>query len=163
MTDGAGWWINRTDGNTTDPDAGGAGWEPVYAYGSSAITGLTGGVRTLSAVEASRGFLILSGTLSGNQQVIVPAAFRHWLVINLCVLGGNTLTVKTAGGSGVAVPAGGAASPTAIYCDSVNVNPVFVPSALPTSVTRTLTPSCCVTIPAQRTARRQPLRTRQAS
>jgi hypothetical protein len=134
MTDGAGWWINRTDGNTTDPDAGGAGWEPVYAYGPTTITGLTGGVRTLSAVEASRGFLILSGTLSGNQQIVVPNSFRHWLVINLCVLGGNTLTVKTVAGTGVAVPSGGAASPSAIYCDSVNVNPVFVPAALPISV-----------------------------
>jgi hypothetical protein len=35
MTDGAGWWISTDVNNTTDPDAGGAGWEPVYAYGST--------------------------------------------------------------------------------------------------------------------------------
>jgi hypothetical protein len=135
MADGAGWWISVIEDNgNASPDLGGAGWEAVYAYGPATISGLTGGVYTLSPVEASRPFLILSGTLSGNQQVVVPNSFRHWLVINLCVMGGNTLTVKTAAGTGVAVPAGGTASPTAIYCDTVNVNPVFVPSALPTDV-----------------------------
>jgi hypothetical protein len=133
MTDGAGYWINRVDGNTTDPDAGGANWEPVYAYGSTPKA-VTGGLLTLTAPESSRGFLVFTGTLIGNQQVVVPNSFRHWLVINGCVMGGFTLTVKTAAGSGVAIPAGGAAAPTAIYCDSVNVNLVFSPSPLPTSV-----------------------------
>lgn len=134
MTDGAGWWICTVEDNTTDPDAGGAGWEPVYAYGPAAITGLTGGVRTLTAIEASRPFLVLTGTLSGNQQVVLPNSFRHWLIINSCVLGGNTLTVKTAAGAGVAVPAGGAASPTPLYCDTVSIFPIFTPAALPLSV-----------------------------
>lgn len=133
MADGAGYWISTTNANTTDPDAGGAGWQPVYAYGPTAITGLTGGDRTLSAVEASRPFLVLTGALVANQQIIVPNAWRNWLVVN-ATTGAFTLTVKTAAGSGVAVPQGGAASPTAVWCDTVNVERVFVPSALPTSV-----------------------------
>lgn len=136
MADDAGYWISTTDGNTTDPDAGGAGWQPVYAYGATAITGLTGGSRTLSAVEASRYFLVLTGALVANQQIVVPDAYRNYLVVN-ATTGAFTLTVKTAAGSGVAVPQGGAASPSAVWCDTVNVNPVFVPSALPTSVAPT--------------------------
>jgi hypothetical protein len=134
MTDGAGYWINLSEGNTTDPDAGGANWAPVFAYGPTAKA-VTGGVLALTAPEAAREYLIFTGTLSGNQQIELPARFGHWLVINGCTMGGFTLTVKTAAGTGVSIPAGGAASPTAIYCDSVNVERVFVPSALPTSVT----------------------------
>lgn len=133
MLDGQGWWISTVDDNVTDPDAGGAGWEPVYVYGATAKA-VTGGLLTLTAPESARGYLVFTGSLIGNQQVVVPNSFRHWLVINGCTLNGFTLTVKTAAGAGVAIPAGGAASPTAIYCDSVDVNRVFVPSALPTSV-----------------------------
>lgn len=133
MLDGAGYWINLTEGNTTDPDAGGANWAPVFAYGPTAKA-VTGGVLTLTAPEAAHEYLIFTGVLSGNQQVVLPSRFGHWLVINACTLGAFTLTVKTAAGTGIAIPAGGAASPTAIYCDSVNIERVFVPSALPTSV-----------------------------
>lgn len=136
MLDGAGYWINLAEGNTTDPDAGGADWAPVFAYGPTAKT-VTGGVLTLTAPEAAREYLIFTGTLSGNQQVVLPNRFGHWLVINGCNLNGFTLTVKTAAGTGIDIAAGGAASPTAIYCDTVNVQRVFVPSALPTSVSPT--------------------------
>jgi hypothetical protein len=136
MADGAGYWINMLEGNTTNPDTGGANWTPVYAFGPTTKV-VTGGVLTLTAPEAAREYLIFTGSLSGNQQVEVPARFGHWLVINACTLNGFTLTVKTAVGSGIEVPAGGAASPTAVYCDSVNVQRVFVPSALPTDVSPT--------------------------
>ncbi len=133
MADGAGYWINTAAANTTDPDAGGAGWQPVYAYGPSTFVGLVGGTLALSATEAARGILRFFGALVGNQQIVVPDAYRQYLVVNNTT-GAFTLTVKTAAGSGVVVPQGGAASPTAVWCDEVNVNPVFVPSALPTSV-----------------------------
>jgi hypothetical protein len=137
MANGEGYWINLVDDNATDPEAGGAGWQPIYMYGSGAAIAVTGGSRTLDAVEAARPFLLLTGTLSGNQQIVLPNAFRHWLVINACVIGAFTLTVKTAAGTGVVVPAGGAAAPTAVYCDTVDIYRVFTPSALPTSVTPT--------------------------
>lgn len=137
MVNGEGYWINLVDDNATDPEAGGAGWQPIYMYGSGAALAVTGGLRTLDAVESARPFLLLTGTLSGNQQIVLPNAFRHWLVINACVIGAFSLTVKTAAGAGVVVPAGGAASPTAIYCDTVDVYRVFTPSALPTSVPAT--------------------------
>lgn len=133
MADGAGYWINTAAANTADPDAGGAGWQPVYTYGAAAVSALVGGTRTLTVIEASRYFLVMTGALVTNQQIVVPNAYRNWLIIN-ATTGAFTLTVKTAAGTGVTIPQGGAASPTAVWCDTVNVNPVFVPSALPTSV-----------------------------
>lgn len=38
VTDGL-YWLNGTDGNTTDPDAGGAGWSPVAFLGGTMTTG----------------------------------------------------------------------------------------------------------------------------
>ena len=134
MADGAGYWINTAAANSTDPDAGGAGWQPLYAYGPSALSGLVGGERVLTAVEASRPILVFTGALIANQQIVVPNAWRNWLCVN-ATTGAFTLTVKTAVGTGIAIPVGGAASPTAVWCDTVNVERVFVPSALPTSVT----------------------------
>jgi hypothetical protein len=136
MADGAGYWLSTTAGNTTDPDAGGAGWQPLYAYGPSSISGLVGGSRTLTAIEASRYFLVMTGALLANQQIVVPNAYRNYLIVN-ATTGAHTLTVQTAAGTGVVVPQGGAASPSAVWCDTVNVNPVFLPSALPTSVAPT--------------------------
>ncbi len=134
MLDGAGYWISTVNANISNPDAGGADWEPVYAYGATAISGLTGGLRALSAVEAARYFLVMTGALVANQQVVLPNAYRNYLIVN-ATTGAFTLTVKTAAGTGVTVPQGGAASPTAVWCDTVNINRVFVPSALPTSIT----------------------------
>lgn len=133
MLDGSGWWINIAADNTTNPDTGGAGWRPVYAYGPAAISLLTGGVRTLTAVEASRAYLVLTGTLTSNLQVVVPTVYQSWLVIN-ATTGAFTTTVKTAAGSGIVVPQGGAAAPVGVYCDGTNVQRQFTPSALPTSV-----------------------------
>ncbi len=133
MANGEGYWICIVDDTVTDPDAGGAGWRPIYAYGPGAITGLTGGTRTLTAVEASRPLLVLTGTLTSNLQLVVPTVYQQWLVIN-STTGAFTVTVKTAAGTGVVVPAGGAAAPTAVYGDGTNVQRVFTPSALPTSV-----------------------------
>jgi hypothetical protein len=134
MADGAGYWQSTAGANITDPDAGGAGWQPLYAYGWTSLPALTGGSYTLSAVEASRDVLNFSGTLVANQQVVLPASLRSWLIVNECVMGAFSLTVKTAAGTGIEVPTGGAASPTLVYCDGANIQRVFVPSALPTSV-----------------------------
>ncbi len=136
MADGAGWWINLLGGNTADPAVDGTNWRPVYAYGPAAISGLTTGVRTLTPVEASRPFLILTGTLTGNVQIEVPPDFQMWLVIN-ATTGAHTVTVKTPSGTGVVVPQGGAAAPSAVYCDGTNVQMQFSPTSLPTSVTPT--------------------------
>lgn len=120
MADGTGWWINLTDGNETDPDASGAGWAPSYRYDWTSITGLVGGTRTLTLLEARSRVIVLTGTLGSNQIVELPASLREWLIIN-STTGAFTLTCKTAAGTGVVVPNGGGSNATQIYCDGTNV------------------------------------------
>lgn len=120
MADGTGWWINLTAGNTTNPDASGAGWAPAYRYDWSAISGLVGGTRTLTRLEARSRVIVLTGVLGSNQIVELPADLREWLVIN-STTGAFTLTCKTAAGTGVVVPNGGAANATQVFGDGTNI------------------------------------------
>lgn len=130
MADGTGWWINLTASNTTDPDANGAGWAPFYRYDWSPITGLVGGTRTLTLMEARSRVIVLTGVLGSNQAVEFPTGLREWLVIN-STTGAFTLTCKTAAGTGVVVPNGGGSNATQIYGDGTNI--YF--AAAPTSIT----------------------------
>lgn len=67
--------------------------------------------------EAKYGVLRLSGALTGARQVIVPDKGRRYLVEN-ATTGAFTLTVKTAAGTGVAVPQG---TWSALVCDGTDV------------------------------------------
>lgn len=129
MADGTGWWINLTANNTTDPDANGAGWAPMYRYDWTTISGLVGGTRTLTQMEARSRVILLQGVLGSNQTVEFPADLREWLIVN-ATTGAFTLTCKTAAGTGVVVPNGGGSNATQIYGDGTNIyysaNPVTV-------------------------------------
>jgi hypothetical protein len=116
MTDNSGLWLNLTDGNTTDPDAGGAGWAPMATYGFANITGLTGGVRNLTAAESKFGVVILNGALTSNLTVNFPQTKQQWLVINR-TSGAFTTTAKTAAGGSVGqvIPQGGFNGPFGVY------------------------------------------------
>lgn len=116
MTDNSGLWLNLTDGNTNDPDAGGAGWVPMATYGFANITGLTGGVRNLTAAESKFGVVILNGALTSNLTVNFPQTKQQWLVINR-TSGAFTTTAKTAAGGSVGqvIPQGGFNGPFGVY------------------------------------------------
>jgi hypothetical protein len=116
MTDNSGLWLNLTDGNTTDPDAGGAGWVPMATYGFANVTGLTGGTVTLTAAQAKYGVIILNGTLGGNLTVNFPQTKQQWLVVNR-TSGAFTTTAKTAasGSVGQVIPQGGFNGPFGVY------------------------------------------------
>lgn len=129
-TDGSTLWYNIVNNNVTNPDAGGAGWVAMYAYGTQAIAGLSGGVRNLTAAEAARSVLILTGALVGNVQIIVPNQVRRWLIINN-TSGAFSTTVKTAAGTGVIVPQGGFNGPVEVWSDATNVYNVVAPVNLP--------------------------------
>jgi len=77
--------------------------QPDHVTSRAAITVTTADV-TLSAAEARAGYLTISGTLTGNRNVIVP---NHWQGIVFCNnAGAYTTTVKTSGGSGIVVGQG---------------------------------------------------------
>lgn len=83
---------------------------------------VAGGVDvTLSTAEASNQFIELTGTITANINVIVPAAARLFYVYN-STSGAFTVTIKTPSGTGVAVAQGGRAM---LECDATNVvNPL---------------------------------------
>ncbi len=72
---------------------------------------------TLSATEALHDVLSLSGALTANINVIVPAIEKQWTVANL-TSGAFTLTVKTSAGTGITITQGQRA---VVYCDGTNV------------------------------------------
>jgi len=67
--------------------------------------------------EAAYPIINLTGALTGNINVIVPASSRQWIVANN-TSGGFTVTFKTAAGTGIVVPQGTA---MVLYCDGTNV------------------------------------------
>lgn len=73
---------------------------------------------TLTATEANNAVLDLSGTLTGNINLILPTSGpRAWVVRN-GTSGAYTLTVKTASGTGITVPQGASAG---LFCDGTNI------------------------------------------
>lgn len=72
---------------------------------------------TLSTDEARYAVISLSGTLTGNRNLIVPAVSKIYLIKN-ATSGSYTVTVKTPSGTGVTVAQGTQAF---VYCDGTNV------------------------------------------
>jgi hypothetical protein len=116
MTDGTGMWLNLTNGNTTNPDTGGAGWVPLTAYGFTNLTGLTGGNVTPTANQSKYPVIVLNGALTSNLTILMPQNVQEWLIVNNTT-GAFTTTVKTAAGgsTGVAVAQGGYSAPVGVY------------------------------------------------
>ncbi|MGC0863478.1 hypothetical protein [Pantoea agglomerans] len=124
-----GYWLNTTDGNTANPEVTGAattGWVPAENYGVTAITGLSGSSVTLTTLQAAKETIVLSGTLTSNVNLTVPAWIKQWKVINNCN-GNFSVTVKTPNGTGVAVPS---QATSILSGDGVNINPGVNPGAL---------------------------------
>lgn len=72
---------------------------------------------TLTAAQALHAILELTGTLTANSVVNVPARPKLYIVRN-ATSGAFTLTVKTPSGSGIVVAAG---TRRLLYCDGTNV------------------------------------------
>ncbi len=97
------------------------------AFGSLLVTAMTDADYTLNlaAVPSEASYLVyqFTGTLTANRNIIVPANKKLYVVWNNATSPYN-LTVKTSGGTGVAVPYGATAQYVLLYCDGTNV--VFI-------------------------------------
>lgn len=135
MTDGTGVWLNTTNGNSTNPDTGGAGWVPLESYGFANVTGLTGGTVTLSVANTKYPVIVLNGALTSNSIINLPLTKQQWLIINN-TSGAFTLTVRTASAlANVVVPQGGYGSPVGVYgIGDGNIYPTVTPLSVPISV-----------------------------
>lgn len=105
-SDGLGYWRSTIDNNQNDPEGATqpSGWEPDGHAGTISIT-LTNANVTLTPLQSAGRILSLTGVLTANVNLIVPDMNGQWEVVNGCT-GAFSVTVKTASGAGVAIPAG---------------------------------------------------------
>jgi hypothetical protein len=123
--DGAGRWLNITDGNVSDPESAGAaaaGWVPDFTYGIGAVT-MTNANVTLTPAQYGKPLIVITGLLTGNLNLIFPEIVGDWVVVNNTT-GSFTITCKTASGTGGLVTQGG--SPQQFYGDGENLMPFNV-------------------------------------
>ena len=78
---------------------------------------VSSGTYTLTANEASNTIQEITGTLLGSVTIVYPPVVNLYVISNQTSAGGNTLTVKTATGTGVVIPP---ASQVTVICDGVN-------------------------------------------
>lgn len=102
-TDNQGFWRNTTPNNTTDPESGGAGWQP-EGSGITPVAMAAANI-VLTPLQAARDIIVISGSISANLQLIFPSYQKQWTVINNAS-GAFSVTCKTASGSGIAVANG---------------------------------------------------------
>ncbi|MEX3614268.1 MAG: hypothetical protein VB141_11065 [Burkholderia gladioli] len=115
--DGQGTWLSLFDNNSDNPDTGpGTKWAPSQAYGFSAISGLTNTNVTLTPAQAMKSRIVLTGSLTGNVQIVLPTWTREWTIVNNTT-GAFSITAKTAAGTGVVIPAG----PARVVGDGTNI------------------------------------------
>lgn len=95
----------------------GFGQNVTFAFDYTVIDVSGTGNYVLSAAEQNRISYKMTGTLTGNRDIIVPATVQQYWVNN-ATTGAYNLTVKTALGSGYTVPAGSSAI---LYCDGSDV------------------------------------------
>lgn len=86
---------------------------------------------TLTATEARNAILELTGAITANINLIVPAKNKLFAVYN-ATTGAFTVTVKTPSGTGVVVPQG---QRLWVYCDSTNVVSLGATATSATAVT----------------------------
>jgi hypothetical protein len=116
----SGYWLNTVDDNSTNPEnttAALTGWVPVDSYGATTISGLAATSLTLTTLQASKDRIKLSGTLTANINIVLPAWVKNWTIVNGCT-GSFSVTVKTPSGTGVSIPTGMTAG---VFGDGVNI------------------------------------------
>ena len=111
--------------NTTNYNLGTLLEQAIAGVQSVAVSGASYTLTTGSGVadEARNAVLVLTGTLAAICNVIVPTADKTYTFCN-ATTGGFSVVVKTAAGSGVAIPNGFTQQ---VYCDATNVVAVGVP------------------------------------
>lgn len=114
-TDNQGLWRNTASNNLTNPEAGGAGWQP-EGSGLTSVAMASSNV-TLTPLQAARAIIVITGTLTANLQLIFPDYVKSWTVANAAT-GAFTVTCKTAAGTGVDI---GTGQTTQLYGDGTNI------------------------------------------
>jgi hypothetical protein len=94
------------------------GYGQSTSFSFSALSyAVTGGSYTLTASEAANTIQEITGTLSASVTIVYPPVVNLYVISNQTSAGGNSLTVKTATGTGVVVPP---SSQVTVICDGVD-------------------------------------------
>ena len=111
-----GLWISTAENNTTNPDTGGAGWISTAFEGLQSVA-LVSNTVTLTQLQSAYPIVTITGTLTANGTVNIPAQVGEWIFSNQTT-GAFTLTVKTPSGTGVNITQG-----SSQYCwgDGTNI------------------------------------------
>lgn len=119
-------WGEKTNTNLELLGQAIAGHVSVAATGSGDLTLSTANAAT---DEARRQIITLSGTITGNRNVIVPTASKTYIFRNNTTASDPSyaITVKTASGTGATLPSSGL---TFIACDGTNCYAVSDPNKL---------------------------------
>lgn len=111
-------WISVADNNQNNPDTNGNSWVPGFQYGSTALTGLTGGTVTPTPAQAAKSGISVAGALTSALTIVLPNWTKNWTITNNTT-GAFVTIVKTAAGSGVTIPQNGL--PTRVSGDGTNI------------------------------------------
>ena len=115
----SGTWGDKTNTNLNLLQQAIAGYESIDVASADVTLAMTNA--TIS--NARNMVLNLTGTLAGTRVVNVPDGIeKTYIVADNTTRSGNTLTIKTVSGTGVAIPEG---KTVLVYSDGTNVNDVF--------------------------------------
>jgi|TARA_B100001094_G_C18137527_1_gene775964 hypothetical protein len=115
----SGTWGDKTNTNLNLVQQAIAGYEAINVASADVTLAMTNA--TLS--NARNMVLSLTGTLAGTRVVNVPDGIeKTYIVADNTTRSGNTLTIKTVSGTGVAIPEG---KTVLVYADGTNVQDVF--------------------------------------
>ena len=115
----SGTWGDKTNTNLNLIQQAIAGYESIDVASADVTLAMTNA--TIS--NARNMVLNLTGTLAGTRVVNVPDGIeKTYIVADNTTRSGNTLTIKTVSGTGVAIPEG---KTVLVYSDGTNVNDVF--------------------------------------
>ena len=120
-SDLAGVWLSTVDANLNNPEGiatTSTNWIPLSFTGISAISIPDANV-TMTCLSAARPTLILTGTLTANRYLYIPAWAKEWTVINNCT-GLFNVIISTVSGSNTASIQNGKSA--LIYCDGSSVS-----------------------------------------
>lgn len=120
-SDLSGVWLSITDGNLNNPEGTATtstNWIPLSFTGVSAISIPDANV-TMTCLSAARPTLILTGTLTANRYLYIPAWAKEWTIINNCT-GLFNVIISTVSGSNTASIQNGKSA--LIYCDGSSVS-----------------------------------------
>ena len=130
----AGTWGDKTNTNLNLVQQAIAGVESINVAASDVTLVMSNAALS----NARNAVLVLTGTLAGNREVLVPNGIeKYYIIKDSTVRAGFSLTIKTVSGTGFAISTSG--TTVAAYSDGTNINEVSLSTLSGTIATASIT------------------------